>query len=94
MFTDAIMRCWGAVWNYQGPASGFFDAAKEGYRINELYILAAIHGLRAFARFVRSLELVRISDSLLIFHIVRNWTSRAPCLISHSTESARAMRVL
>jgi ribonuclease HI len=83
MFTDASMRGWGAVWNGQVPASGFFDAANEGSSINELELLAAIHGLRAFARFARSRELVLISDSLVTVHIVRNWTSRAPRLLAH-----------
>jgi hypothetical protein len=47
MFTDASMRGWGAVWNGKVPVSGFFDARNEGSIINELELLAAIHGLRA-----------------------------------------------
>jgi ribonuclease HI len=83
MFTDASMSGWGAVWNGKVPASGFFDAANEGSSINELELLAAIHGLRAFATFARSRELTLVSDSLVTVNIVRNWTSRAPRLLSH-----------
>ncbi len=83
MFTDASMRGWGAVWNGKVPVSGFFDAANEGSSINELELLAAIHGLRAFARFARTRELTLVSDSLVTVHIVRNWTSRAPRLLAH-----------
>jgi hypothetical protein len=71
------------VWNGKVPASGFFDAANEGSSINELELLAVIHGLRAFATFARSRELTLVSDSLVTVHIVRNWTSRAPRLLSH-----------
>jgi ribonuclease HI len=47
MFIYASMRGWGAVWNGKVPVSGFFDARNEGSSINELELLAAIHGLRA-----------------------------------------------
>jgi hypothetical protein len=83
MFTDASMRGWGAVWNGRVPVSGFFDAANEGSSINELELLAAIHGLRAFARFARTRTLTLVSDSLVTVHIVRNMTSRAPRLLAH-----------
>jgi ribonuclease HI len=76
------MSGWGAVWNGQVPVSGFFDATNEGSSINELELLAAIHGLRAFAHFARARELTLVSDSLVTVHIVRNWTSRSPRLLS------------
>jgi ribonuclease HI len=69
MFTNASMRGLGAVWKGQVPASGFFNAANEGSDINELELLAAIHGLRAFTHFARSHELVLVSDSLVTVHI-------------------------
>jgi hypothetical protein len=68
---------------WDNPASGFFDAANEGSSINELELLAAIHGLRAFTRFARSREITLVSDSRVTFHIVRNMTSRSPRLLAH-----------
>jgi ribonuclease HI len=91
MFTDASMRGWGAVWNGKVPVSGLFTAANEGSSINELELLAAIHGLRSFPRFARARELTLVSDSLVTMHIVRNWTSRAPHLLSH-LRTLRAVR--
>jgi hypothetical protein len=67
MFTDASMRAWDAVWNGKVPVSGFFDARNEGSSINELELLAAINGLRAFAQFARAREVTLISDSLFTF---------------------------
>jgi hypothetical protein len=93
MFTDASMRGWGADWNGQVAASGFFAAANKGSSINELELLAAIHGLRAFARFARSRELVPISDSLVTVHIVRNFDVTCVAPPFSSTDAARAMRV-
>jgi ribonuclease HI len=83
IFTDASMRGWGAVWNGQVPACGFFDAAQEGSSINELELLAAIHGVREFAGFARGQQLLLVSDSQVTVHIVRNWTSRSPRLLAH-----------
>jgi hypothetical protein len=83
MFTDASMRGWDAVWNGKVPVSDFFDARNEGSSINELEMLAAIHGLRAFAQFARAREVTLISDSLFTVRTVRHWTSRAPRLLSH-----------
>jgi hypothetical protein len=83
MFTDASMRGLGAVWNGKVPVSGLFDERNEGSSINELELLAAIYGLRAFAQFARAPEATQVSDSLVTVHIVRNWTSRAPPLLSH-----------
>jgi ribonuclease HI len=83
LFTDASMRGWGAVWNGTVPACGFFDAAQEGSSINELELLAAIHGVREFANFARGKQLKLVSDSRVTVHIVRNWTSRSPRLLSH-----------
>jgi ribonuclease HI len=77
------MRGWGAVWNGTVPASGFYDAAHEGSSINELELLAAIHGVRVFARFARGCQLLLDSDSRVTVHIVRNWTSRSPRLLAH-----------
>jgi hypothetical protein len=71
------------VWNGKVPVSGFFDERNEGFSINELELLAAIHGLRAFAQFARTREFTLVSDSLVTVHIVRNWTSSAPRLLSH-----------
>jgi ribonuclease HI len=83
LFTDASTSGWGAVWNGQVPASGFFDAAREGSSINELELLAEIHGLRMFVRFARSHDVLLVSDSLATVHVVRNWTSRSPRLLAH-----------
>jgi hypothetical protein len=49
MFTDASMRVLGAVWNGKVQVSGFFDTHNEGPSINELGLLADIHGLRGFS---------------------------------------------
>jgi hypothetical protein len=83
VFTDASMRGWGAVWNGQVPACGFFDAAQEGSSINELELLAAVHGVREFASFARGQQVQLVSDSRVPVHIVRNWTSRSPRLLAH-----------
>jgi hypothetical protein len=83
LFTDASMRGWGAVWNGEVPACGFFDAEQEGSSINELELLAALHGVRKFARFARGQQLQLVSDSMVTVHIVRNWTSRSPRLLAH-----------
>jgi hypothetical protein len=56
---------------------------QEVSSINELDLLAAIHGLRKFVQFARSRELVLVSDSRVTVHIVRNWTSRSPRLLGH-----------
>jgi hypothetical protein len=36
-----------------------------------------------FVCFARARELTLVSDSLVTVHIVRNWTSRVPRLLSH-----------
>lgn len=83
LFTDASMSGWGALWNGAVPTSGFFDAAQEGSSINELELLAAIHGLRSFLPFARQRHLELVTDSQVTAHIVRNLTSRAPRLHHH-----------
>jgi ribonuclease HI len=77
------MRGWGAVWNGTVPVSGFYDTSHEVSSIYELELLAAIHGVRVFARFARGCQLQLVSDSLVTVHIVRNWTSRSPRLLAH-----------
>jgi hypothetical protein len=77
------MLGWCAEWNGTVPVSGFCDAANEGSSINELELLAAIHGWQAFARFARSRGITLVSDSRVTIHIVRNMTSRPPRLLSH-----------
>jgi ribonuclease HI len=82
-FTYASMRGWGAVWNGMVPASGFYDATREGSSINELELLTAIHSALALARFARGCQLQLDSDSRVTVHIVRNWTSWSPLLLAH-----------
>jgi hypothetical protein len=77
------MRGWGAIWNGQVPACGFSDAAQEGSSINELELLAAVHGVLEFASFARGQQVPLVSDSRVTGHIVRNWTSRSPRLLAH-----------
>jgi hypothetical protein len=83
LFTDDSMRGWGAVFNGTVPTCGFFEAAKEGSSINELELLATLHGVRVFAIFARGRQLQLVSDSRVTVHIVRNWTSRSPRLMVH-----------
>jgi ribonuclease HI len=84
------MRGWGAVWNGEVPASGMFGPSNEGASINELELLAALHGVRAFAAFARGQQVQLVSDSRVTVHIVRNWTSRSPRLLAH----LRSLRAL
>jgi hypothetical protein len=90
LFTDASISGWSAVWNGKMPACGFFSTASEGSSINELELLAAIHGVREFARFARGRQLQLVSDSRVTVHNVRNWTSRSPRLL----ENIRTLRAL
>jgi hypothetical protein len=83
LFTDASMRGYGAVWNGTVPSCGFFYAAHEGSIINELELLAALHGVRAFASFARGRQLQLVSDIRVTVHIVRNWKSRSPRLMAY-----------
>jgi hypothetical protein len=85
------MRGWGAAWNGKGPVSGYFDARNEGSSINELELLAAIHG-RAFAQFACSRQVTLVSDSLVTVHIVRNWTSRGAAPPIPLADATRVMR--
>jgi ribonuclease HI len=62
---------------------GFFDAAQEGSSINELDLLAAVHGVREFASFAQGQQVQLVSDSRVTVHKVRNWTSRSPRLLAH-----------
>jgi hypothetical protein len=75
--------CVAGALNGKVHVCGFFDATNEGYSINELELLAATYGLRAFASFARARELTLMSDSLVTVHIVRNWMSWSPRLLSH-----------
>jgi hypothetical protein len=83
MFTDASMRGWGAVWNGQVLACGFFDATQEGSSLNELELLAAIHGVHEFAGFARGQQQLLVSVSRVTVHIGRNGTSRSPRLLAN-----------
>lgn len=80
MYTDASMSGWGAAWNGQVPAAGFFDAAHEGAQINELELLAALYALKHFVRHARRRSVEIVTDSMVTMHVVRNLTSRSPRL--------------
>jgi hypothetical protein len=70
IFTDASMRDWGAIWNVQVPACGFFDAAQEGSRVNDVELLAAVHLVCEFVSFARGQQLQHVSDSRVTVHVV------------------------
>lgn len=77
------MRGWVAVWNGSVPAGGFFDATNGGSSINELELLASLHGLRFFVRFARHQSVWPVTDSKITDHIFLNLTSHSPRLIRH-----------
>ncbi|CDF33979.1 unnamed protein product [Chondrus crispus] len=82
VFTDAS---WGAAWNGQVPAAGFFDEQQEGAHINEL--LAARCHLRA-AQLCTSCaaEVQLVTDSKVTEFVVRNMTSCSPRLLARLRE--------
>jgi hypothetical protein len=61
----------------------FFDAAQEGSSINQLELLAAVHGVCEFTSFARGQQVQLVSDSRVTEHIVCNWTSRSPLPLAH-----------
>jgi hypothetical protein len=93
LFTDASMRGWGAVWNGTVPACGFFEAVKESSRINELELLAAPHGVRAFESFARGRQLQLVSDSRVTMHIVCNCTFAIAAAHVAVSDAPHTMRI-
>ena len=86
VFTAASMSGWGAAWNGQVPASGFFDAQHEGAHIKELELLAAHYALRSFVRHARRRSVELVIDSKVTEFIVRNMTPRSPRLLARLRE--------
>lgn len=65
------------MWNGTVPVRGFFEAIPEGASINELELLAALHGLRHFVSFARNRSILLVSHSAVTAYIFRNMTSRS-----------------
>jgi ribonuclease HI len=88
------MRGWDAVWNGTVPACEFVGAAQEGSSINELELLAAIHGVREFASFARGKQLQIVSDSRVTAHCAQLNISldSAPVTISNTPRSLRSAK--
>jgi hypothetical protein len=57
--------------------------SKQGSRINEPELLAAIQGVREFSKLPRGQQFQLVSVSCVTVHVVRNWTSRSPRFLAH-----------
>ena len=90
LFTDASNAMWGAHLapsnspagaTQYAPCQGFFPARMAARHINVKETAAAMYGLISFLRLIRHTRVAMMTDSRVLFHILRRFASRSPSLM-------------
>lgn len=76
------MSGWGAACKVAVPVSSFFLQENKGSHINEIELSAALLALHKYLPLARRRHVLPVTDSFVTAHVVRNYTSLSPLLLS------------
>ena len=82
LYTDASMRGWGGVLNRQTCVHGIWTREQRTTHITYLELLAIVRSVTALLPRLANRRTLLFCDNQAVVHIIRNFTSRAPLLMT------------